>query len=86
MNVASIKCPKCQDIIYSRARHDFHHCSCEAIFIDGGFNYIRYGAETSLMKRIKVKSMSVHATKGELYQDWNMGFNFYGKINLRFIA
>lgn len=38
-NVA--KCKKCGDIINSVHRHDFVTCSCGAISIDGGSNYMR---------------------------------------------
>lgn len=38
-----IKCPSCEDEIYSNSRHDFVSCSCGEVFIDGGFDYIRVG-------------------------------------------
>lgn len=38
-----IRCSNCQDVIYSNSRHDFVTCHCEWWFIDGGFDYIRYG-------------------------------------------
>jgi len=31
-----IKCVHCWQEIYSNYRHDFKHCFCETIFIDGG--------------------------------------------------
>lgn len=37
------QCAKCGDVIESRHRHDFVSCSCGAIFVDGGRDYIRYG-------------------------------------------
>lgn len=37
------KCKKCGDIIESKHRHDFVRCSCGAIFVDGGHDYIRRG-------------------------------------------
>ena len=43
-NVA--KCGKCGDIIESRHRHDFVRCGCDAIFLDGGTEYIRYGGDS----------------------------------------
>jgi hypothetical protein len=30
------QCRKCGDIIESKHRHDFVHCKCGAIFVDGG--------------------------------------------------
>lgn len=37
------KCKKCGDIIESKHHHDFVRCSCGAIFVDGGHDYIRRG-------------------------------------------
>jgi hypothetical protein len=37
------QCAKCGDIIESKHRHDFVSCSCGAIFVDGGLDYIRSG-------------------------------------------
>jgi predicted phosphodiesterase len=39
----SAQCVKCGDIIESKDRHDFVYCSCQAIFVDGGLDYIRHG-------------------------------------------
>lgn len=39
------KCKKCGDIIESKHRHDFVQCSCGAIFVDGGNDYIRRGGD-----------------------------------------
>lgn len=40
------KCRKCGDIIQSKHRHDFVACRCKAIFVDGGLEYLRRGAES----------------------------------------
>lgn len=37
------KCNKCKDVIQSTSRHDFVECSCGAIFIDGGNEYMKAG-------------------------------------------
>ncbi len=39
------QCAKCKDIIESTHRHNLKYCSCGAIFVDGGLNYIRRGGE-----------------------------------------
>lgn len=39
------KCKKCGDIIESKHRHDYVECSCGAIFVDGGHDYIRRGGD-----------------------------------------
>jgi len=43
MKVSAIVCLKCQDLLWSRSRHDFRQCSCGACFIDGGREYTRIG-------------------------------------------
>ena len=35
------KCAKCGDIIESKHVHDFVTCSCGAISVDGGHDYLR---------------------------------------------
>lgn len=37
------RCTHCGDVIESKHRRDFVGCSCGAIFLDGGLDYVRYG-------------------------------------------
>ena len=41
------KCKKCKTVIESKHRHDFVHCKCGAIFVDGGNDYWRSGGDVS---------------------------------------
>jgi len=36
-----VRCKKCGDIIESKHVHDFVECSCGAIAVDGGHDYLR---------------------------------------------
>ena len=36
-----IKCLKCGDILISESTHDFKTCSCKAVAVDGGLEYLR---------------------------------------------
>ena len=36
-----VQCSKCNDIIESRHCHDFKSCSCGAVAVDGGKDYLR---------------------------------------------
>lgn len=36
-----IRCKKCGDVIESRSVHEFRCCSCGAIAVDGGKEYLR---------------------------------------------
>lgn len=41
IRVNKAKCRECGDVVESKHRHDFRHCSCGAIAVDGGREYIR---------------------------------------------
>jgi hypothetical protein len=75
--VQAIECPFCGYILYSRARHDFRYCQCESCFIDGGFDYPRYGGP---LDQIKKHDLEVPLTRQELYDDWNNRTDRYGLI------
>lgn len=39
-----IKCLSCGVVLVSNWRHDFNGCECKnGTFIDGGYDYLRYG-------------------------------------------
>jgi len=78
--VKAIRCPKCKDVIFSRACHDFHSCSCGTISIDGGFDYIRILCPPD-MDTPKIFSLEIEQTRHELYEDWNCNENKYGIIS-----
>ena len=83
MMVVAAQCPKCLDIIYSRARHDFRPCRCvkqkDIIYVDGGFDYLRAVGE---IKEKNIINYLVSATKEELFNDYNTNQNKYGSVNL----
>ena len=57
-----IKCKKCGDIIESKSTDDYKRCSCGAVAVDGGKDYLkRIGKEEdyielSNLKQLKWKS------------------------------
>jgi hypothetical protein len=79
ITVTALKCPKCEDVIYSRAHHDFHHCSCGSCAIDGGFDYCRL-LYPPKMGKPETFQIEIEATKKDLYDDWNHNKNKYGLI------
>ena len=79
--VTAIKCPKCGDIIFSRALHDFHSCSCNTISIDGGFAYTRILFSTGIKKSPEPFDLEVEQTPMELYEDWNFSKDKFGVIS-----
>ena len=85
ITVKSIICPKCKSKIYSRARHDAHTCRCGLIFIDGGFDYMKFGftkmSRCYRVENIKMKKIRLNTTKEKLYEDWNLKIDDYGVID-----
>lgn len=55
MIVRGLRCPKCDDVIWSRSRHDYRHCSCGAVMIDGGRDYTRYGWNPEIGRQPLIK-------------------------------
>ena len=79
MLVKGIKCPNCKDIIYSRTRHDFHYCSCRACAIDGGTDYVKV-LYNPTQPYTDIVSVEIEATQKELYDDWNLHQDKFGRI------
>ena len=77
--VAAVTCNGCGDEIYSRARHDFRSCKCGKTHIDGGFDYVKAGFDPSVGFSQRIRY--VDATRAELYQDWNLQKDKFGKIH-----
>ena len=80
LKIKAIKCPKCKEVIFSRARHDFHYCSCNSLYVDGGFDYLRYGGKEDAFDNVEFIDLELDVTKKELYDDWNKKINKFGVI------
>ena len=50
-----IQCRKCNDIIYSATRHDFRACSCGAVSVDGGNDYLRRVGDLKAIKEMSIE-------------------------------
>ena len=51
-----IKCKKCGDIIESKSTNDYKSCSCGAVAVDGGKDYLkRIGKEKDYIELSKLK-------------------------------
>lgn len=77
MKMTALKCLKCGDIVYSRANHDCHFCSCRAVMVDAGPGYGRAGGEMKNMESVQIE---VKATVEDLYNDWAYGKDKFGII------
>jgi hypothetical protein len=64
MMVPAIKCLKCNDIVWSRHRHDCRWCKCKSCFIDGGGDYARYGVTDSDYEILEIEVDDGHMDNG----------------------
>ena len=67
IKMAALKCLVCGDIIYSRANHDCHWCSCKSLMVDAGPGYGRAAGDMNQCKSVIVE---VKTTLADLYSDW----------------
>lgn len=80
MKVTVIQCPECNELVYSRARHDFRSCSCGTVSIDGGSDYTKVSYNPDVISEPVIKAVEIKATKVELYKDWNKRIDKFGII------
>ena len=63
-----VKCKNCETVLHSMYRHDFQACKCEEdkdrIFVDGGFDYGRFGGYPENMEHIN----HTHPNKENLHE------------------
>ena len=56
-----IKCKKCGDIIESKSTNDYKKCSCGAVAIDGGKDYLkRIGNEEDYEELSEIKDNNMN--------------------------
>jgi hypothetical protein len=79
MKLKAVHCLSCDDVVYSRAQHDFRRCSCGCVFVDGGFSYFKYGALPDM--EFKVLEVEVNTPRDALYDDWNNMHDNYGILS-----
>lgn len=81
--VSAVQCPKCKEVVISRASHDFHACSCRAVAIDGGRDYLRLGYDSGLNPTVcKIELIGLKFF--DLYQDWNKSHDKLGRIKTKY--
>jgi len=79
MKLKAVHCLSCNDIVYSRAQHDFRRCSCGCIFVDGGRSYFKYGAHPGA--EFKTTNVDISVNLETLYEDWNKMDDKYGIVS-----
>lgn len=78
LKINALICSICEDVVYSRARHDMRLCSCGALAVDGGFDYMKVSGYPDKMTEMELTLEGV--TKKDLYDDWNKSIDRYGLI------
>ena len=64
-----IKCKKCGDIIESKSINDYKKCSCGAVAVDGGKDYLkRMGDEENYEELSELKQMTFFVKNGCIYE------------------
>jgi hypothetical protein len=76
----AIQCPKCCDVVFSRARHDMRQCSCGAVAIDGGASYTKVSFEPGYFPFLFEIELVGKMFLDNLFQDWNQKINALGLI------
>lgn len=87
MLVKGIRCLTCNDVIYSRSRHDFRWCSCHSCAVDGGFDYLKItgNPENWQFEQIDIlRNKDEDNVKRILFEDWNKGKNKYGVLKNKY--
>lgn len=82
--VSALRCPKCGDVLFSRARHDYRSCTCGSLSVDGGFDYqkISFNPEhISGVNSLLQIEVEIPLSKEELYKDWNYSIDKWGRHN-----
>ena len=87
ITVKAIKCLQCNDIIYSRATHDYRSCSCRGVAVDCG-HHIQEVRTDNIMRIVgnnyKIIEINIDLPLDEapkiFYDDWNKRTNIYGRI------
>ena len=83
MKIKALKCPVCEDLIFSRALHDYRSCSCGAIAIDGGltpYNKITWDGDKVDPTKLEWIEIKIKESKKEIYNDWNKRIDKLGLI------
>ena len=83
MKIKALKCPVCEDLIFSRALHDYRSCSCGAIAIDGGltpYNKITWDGDKVDPTKLELIEIKIKESKKEIYNDWNKRIDKLGLI------
>lgn len=62
-----IQCKKCGDIIESEYTHDFKFCSCGAVAVDGGHEYMKRSAMSLLDYQDLSEVVRDPAERGTIY-------------------
>lgn len=70
LTIRAYKCNICADTVFSRAQHDFRHCRCGALAVDGGPSIVEDRDENNpVYIRLKGTDFTTTEVRYELVDD-----------------
>ena len=66
MIILARKCKFCEDILFSRAKHDYRTCSCGKLAVNGGLENIRVQSLDHYPEKVE---LDLEVTREELFAD-----------------
>jgi len=77
MVVEAYRCKICEDVLFSRARHDYRTCSCGKVSVNGGIEYFQVKSWGPVPEKVK---LDLKVTEEELFADWNSRKDEFGWV------
>lgn len=81
--IRGMVCPQCKDFVFSRARHDMRSCTCKAIAVDGGREYLKVSWDPSKTHITPSTYRYITQSDAVLLRDWNFSKDKYGIIKAK---
>ena len=77
MIITAHKCKFCEDILFSRAQHDYRTCSCGKLAVNGGLASLRTISRNHYPEKVE---LDLEVTEEELFADWNSRKDEFGWV------
>ncbi len=77
MIILACKCKFCEDILFSRDKHDYRTCSCGKLAVNGGLASLRTTSRNHYPEKVE---LVLEVTEEELFTDWNSRKDEFGWV------
>ena len=78
MIIKAYRCKTCEDILFSRAKHDYRTCSCGKVAVNGGIEFLQVRSMNQYPEKVE---LDIDITEEELFADWNSRRDKFGWIS-----